>query len=247
MMLSIITVIKDDYDGLLKTHKSISGLISSPNIEWVVVDGGNCKETSEFMSSIEGNVNYTKGKDGGIYQAMNKAILKCSGQYAWFLNARDINLMSLSEINEYLSSQRSDLIKFQARVNQNNYVKLERLSILYLIRHTFNHQSYFTKLEKLKEFPFLSSLSLTGDYHQLLNFWIISCDVLYFDKEIVQYDLSGATVGSATNNRIRKERIRSSLLVARNSYSLSVLFIAIIQIFIYSPYLLAEKVFLNRT
>ena len=135
------------------------------------------------------------------------------------------------------SANNSDIIKFQARVNQNNYVKLERLSILYLIRHTFNHQSYFTKLEKLREFPFLSDLTLTGDYHQLLNFWIISCDILYLDKEIVQYDLSGATVGSEINNIIRTERIRSSLLVARNSYSFSALIIALIQIFIYSPLL----------
>lgn len=245
MKLSIVTVIKDDYDGILLTYESIKGLIKSPHIEWVVIDGGDCDRTSDFILSLD-NINYSKGKDGGIYQAMNKAIKKCSGNYVWFLNARDICLISLSDINKYLSNQNHDLIKFFAKVDQENYTRFEQLSIFYLIRHTFNHQSYFVRLEKLKEFPFSGDLSLAGDYYQLLNLWTSNSTIQYISKDIVQYDMSGATVGAKTNNEIRRERLKSSFLIAKERNSIQVFLICVVQFIIYLPYLLKEKIVLLK-
>ena len=240
MHLSIVTVVKNDFKGLIKTYKSIELLLRSDLIEWVVIDGGEDSETFNFLSSLKG-ASYSRDQDSGIYPAMNKAIPKCKGQFIWFLNARDKNTLSLNELLIDISTNDSfDVLKYFARVKQSGYKHDEKLGLFYLIRNTFNHQSYLVKSSLLIKFQFDERLALTGDYKQLLELWYSGCSVGYIYKEIVEYDMSGATVGSLTNNKIREERLSSSLSVAFKNKSISVFLIYLFQKIIYFPFLFKE-------
>ncbi|MEL0310167.1 MAG: hypothetical protein VXA18_05210, partial [Gammaproteobacteria bacterium] len=104
--------------------------------------------------------------------------------------------------------------------------------------HTFNHQSYFINLRAFKKYPFNEGLKLAGDYFQLLEVWCDRPNVTYIRKDIVDYDLSGATVGNETNDLIRKERLKSSVLIFIKTKNLRILAISMIQVLIYGPFLI---------
>jgi len=94
MFLSVITVAFRNYDGVVKTWRSLRNLARDPSLtfEWIVVDGGSDDGTAEFLEKRNGefNLRYISEKDKGIYDAMNKGIDMAQGRYAIFLNSGDV-------------------------------------------------------------------------------------------------------------------------------------------------------------
>ena len=83
-MLSIVTVTYNNYDELIKTLNSIP---KTDFIESVVVNGGQCERTKEFLKSYLGKS--ISEKDNGIADAFNKGVKLSSGKYIMFLNSGD--------------------------------------------------------------------------------------------------------------------------------------------------------------
>ena len=94
MFLSVITVAFRNYEGMVKTWRSLRNLARDPSLtfEWIVVDGGSNDGTAEFLEKLNGefNLRYISEKDKGIYDAMNKGINMAQGRYAIFLNSGDV-------------------------------------------------------------------------------------------------------------------------------------------------------------
>lgn len=89
-ILSIITINYNHLNGLVKTCNSVIPQRNINEVEWIVIDG----------NSTDGSVDYIKQNadqfdsiviesDKGIYDAMNKGLHKCTGEYVWFLNSGD--------------------------------------------------------------------------------------------------------------------------------------------------------------
>jgi glycosyltransferase involved in cell wall biosynthesis len=91
-LLSIITVVRNDYEALLITEKSIiKQRLSGANFEWIIIDGSSSDETINYFStSVNSNVTvFVSEPDNGIYDAMNKGIRLSKGLGLLFLNAGD--------------------------------------------------------------------------------------------------------------------------------------------------------------
>jgi glycosyltransferase involved in cell wall biosynthesis len=87
--LSIITVNKDNADGLKKTIESIKLQIRD-DCELIIIDGGSCDISVDILTYNSQNINYWISEpDHGIYEAMNKGIRKANGEYLLFLNSGD--------------------------------------------------------------------------------------------------------------------------------------------------------------
>ena len=84
-MVSIITVTFNNYEELVSTLKSVP---LSEDIESVVINGGSCKKTLEFLETYSGIV--INEPDKGISDAFNKGVLVSRGNYVMFLNSGDI-------------------------------------------------------------------------------------------------------------------------------------------------------------
>lgn len=83
-MISIITITYNNYEALLKTINSIPDF---DFIESVIINGGSCERTNDYLKSYTG-VAITE-KDEGISDAFNKGIKHSSGNYIMFLNSGD--------------------------------------------------------------------------------------------------------------------------------------------------------------
>lgn len=93
MFLSVVTVAFRNYEGVVKTWRSLRNLARDPGLsfEWIVVDGGSEDGTREFLQKRHGefNLRFISEKDHGIYDAMNKGIALAQGRYTLFLNSGD--------------------------------------------------------------------------------------------------------------------------------------------------------------
>ncbi|TNJ34063.1 glycosyltransferase [Prosthecochloris vibrioformis] len=88
VMLSVITAVLNDLEGLKRTYESLS-LINVP-YEWIVIDGLSDDGTVEWVYQIDMmNIKIISEKDDGIYDAMNKGVRLANGEWLYFLNAGD--------------------------------------------------------------------------------------------------------------------------------------------------------------
>lgn len=87
--ISIITVVYNSADLLQRTIDSVSAL-KYTNIEYIIVDGNSTDGTKSLIEKNYLSISsWISEPDGGIYDAMNKAIEMATGDYLWFINAGD--------------------------------------------------------------------------------------------------------------------------------------------------------------
>jgi putative colanic acid biosynthesis glycosyltransferase len=90
-ILSVITVVKDDATGLLRTLDSLTTQenLAPHSIDWelVIVDGSS--PPAEITLDLGLNSRYFWQEPAGIYSAMNYGVSQAHGTYLLFLNAGD--------------------------------------------------------------------------------------------------------------------------------------------------------------
>ena len=84
--LSIITVVRDDPEGLQQTLASIDAQ-GELDAEVVIIDGSARAVDNVTLSSLPWRI--VRQSPRGIYPAMNAGLESASGQYVYFLNAGD--------------------------------------------------------------------------------------------------------------------------------------------------------------
>lgn len=100
-MISMITITYNNYDEFIKTIRSIPKM---DFIESVIINGGSCQRTSEFLKSYTGTI--ISENDYGISDAFNKGIKYSSGNYIMFLNSGDelIDQSYLKKAKDFLDT-----------------------------------------------------------------------------------------------------------------------------------------------
>lgn len=92
MILTIITINRNNAEGLEKTMQSVSSQTCN-DFEYIVVDGASTDRSVEVIKSVAGRfgnrLKLISEPDKGIYNAMNKGIGMASGEYVQFLNSGD--------------------------------------------------------------------------------------------------------------------------------------------------------------
>ncbi|HSL87957.1 MAG TPA: glycosyltransferase [Ignavibacteriaceae bacterium] len=98
-MISVITITYNNSEELVRT---INSLQKGSFIESVIINGGSCERTGEFLKSYNGVV--INEKDRGIADAFNKGIKNSSGKHLMFLNSGDelIDKTYLKKAREFL-------------------------------------------------------------------------------------------------------------------------------------------------
>ena len=89
-LLSLVTVTFNNFDELVTTVNSVKPLY--PNLEHLIINGGSCLETKEYLNSLSNeysNVLAISEPDQGIYDAFNKGVRNSTGKFIVFLNSGD--------------------------------------------------------------------------------------------------------------------------------------------------------------
>ena len=101
-LISIVTVVFNNSNGLNKTIQSIKEQHYN-RLEYIVMDGGSTDSTIEVIDKERKSISfYLSEQDDGIYDAMNKGLNYCNGDFVLFLNAGDC-FASPTSLSEFVS------------------------------------------------------------------------------------------------------------------------------------------------
>jgi glycosyltransferase involved in cell wall biosynthesis len=167
MKVGIITINYNNIEGLKKTVESITSQ-EYKEFEYIVIDGGSSDGSKEYLENNAHKFSYwISEKDKGIYNAMNKGILKSSAEYLLFINSGD-ELLTSQSISSALEHLNQDLVYFDLKmfnVDGSTVIKKfpEKLKFSYFIKGflphpaTFIKRTLFDKIGLYNETNFISS------------------------------------------------------------------------------------------
>ena len=177
-LVSVVTVC---YNG----EKSIKRVLDSvlcqkfDNFEYIIKDGGSTDRTKEIIEGYKRKfkkrgspLTYVSKKDEGIYDAMNKAVSLCRGEWVQFMNADDrfYNSYVLSNVFSGKDYEGADILYGDALEQEfgQYYYYPKRMGEIES-RMPFSHQSSFVRRRVLEKYPFNISYKIGADYDFLLT------------------------------------------------------------------------------
>ena len=186
--LSIITINYNNLAGLKKTVESVVNQ-TWQEFEYIVIDGGSTDGSSEYLESQTDKITYWISKpDSGIYNAMNKGILKASGEYLLFLNSGDhfFSTNILTENHHHLKN--FDLIYFNLEFVDTLGFRIisypKKLNFSFFYTNTLCHQSTFIKKNLFE------TVGLYDENYRFVSDWKFFIEVLF------KYNCSYLKIGS---------------------------------------------------
>lgn len=159
---TILSVLKQDYQ----------------NVEYIVVDGQSTDGTIDLVRTYGPQISkFVSEKDSGIYDAMNKGINLCTGDWIFFLNAGDVftNENVLSTIFRGENCSGHDVVygdhkvKFSDKIVYQNNSRAFYLNEQWFHGMGFSHQSVFVRTNKAKENMFDLSYKCCADYNMMMQ------------------------------------------------------------------------------
>ena len=104
----MITITRDDLDGLKSTVESVRAQRYEGQIDHIVIDGGSGDDVVDYLSGCEpGFTHWQSEPDGGRYDAMNRGIARASGDLLWFMHSKDTfyDPYAVAQVVEAISAQ----------------------------------------------------------------------------------------------------------------------------------------------
>jgi glycosyltransferase involved in cell wall biosynthesis len=160
--LSIITVNLNNAEGLQKTIKSVLSQTFT-DFEYILIDGCSIDESVEVIKGYGERLTYWVSEpDLGIYNGMNKGILKANGEYLLFLNSGDYlnNFNVLKDV--FIKNFTEDLILGSVIFNSGDKQELfeipdiNNLTFRYFINSTIPHPGAFIKQSLFKKLGYFN-------------------------------------------------------------------------------------------
>lgn len=216
--LSIITINYNNCGGLRKTIESIANQTFN-DYEYIIIDGGSTDGSVEVIKEYADKIDYWISEpDKGIYNAMNKGILKATGKYCNFMNSGDAFYKD-DVIEKVIPYHNEDIITGIAHIsNTSNYWDYNKstISLADLWIRGINHQSTFIKTKLLHESPYDESLKIMADWKFLVeNLILKNCSFKFVNEVIADYNLNGISSLNKDKRNAEKDQIIRSILPER--------------------------------
>lgn len=214
---SIVTICRNDREGLMLTAESVRAQTFG-DYEWIVVDGASSDGTLEYLDSLSFG-DWESAPDAGIYDAMNKGLLRTSGAYLLFLNAGDSFADSrvLERLDAEIGSGTPDFVygdaleetgEPRAPLWQKKAKSAEKIRSG-MITH---HQAMLYRRGSLGGLRYDPGLSIAGDYDFTLRFLLKTRKRLYWPFPICVFRAGGISQRQAASGRREERAIRRKIL-----------------------------------
>jgi glycosyltransferase involved in cell wall biosynthesis len=200
-LVSIVTVV---YNGAATLERTIQSVLSQshPRIEYIVVDGGSTDGTLDILRRYEDRLDlWTSARDKGIYDAMNKGIGLCTGDWIGLINADDWYPADAVERAMAAADEapKANIIHGDILIhypNGTSKVKHPKPSG-FLLRYwemTLNHPSFFVRRSYYSGRAFNTAFRVGGDHHWTLRAWLETPDHFHYVPAVLaHFSVGGAS------------------------------------------------------
>lgn len=210
--LSIITINKNNANGLIKTLRSIWNKQTFGDFEHIIIDGASNDNSVDIIKKYESKIAYWISEpDKGIYNAMNKGIIKSKGEYLLFLNSGDwLEDDILAQVfKEHLVEDiiYADLYHYR----NTNDIKLgaypKKLTLSFMLNYSLGHPSTFIKRELFKEMLYDEKYRIISDWTFFVKQIILNnCTTKHLDLPVTYFDVHGISSDPKNGDLIMQER-----------------------------------------
>ena len=219
MKLSIITINRDNSEGLRKTMESVFAQ-TYRDFEYIVVDGNSTDDSVDVIKEYEEQLHLTHSTihfkwisepDTGIYNAMNKGVKMSHGEYTLMLNSGDYlvdehvieRIMPELDGTDIIQGNRLEIIDNNTWRNKG----YGRSTISFLDVHggCFLHQASFCRVELFQKYGYFRE-----DYKYVSDtiFFVIvlgynKATFKYVEMDIAYFDMNGVSNINDKNIRVQ--------------------------------------------
>jgi glycosyltransferase involved in cell wall biosynthesis len=213
--LSIITINRNNADGLRKTIESVVHQ-SFKNFEFIVIDGNSTDGSVDVIKEYSEDVSYWVSEfDSGVYNAMNKGIARAMGEYCLFLNSGD--WLVDDKIVEYFCNLGLDYdfvygdlyLWNNGIVTPRKFPNSEDIGYLeFYIDSGLPHQATFIKRAIFSTFGLYNETNLYVSDWELFFVAIVvnNSSFQHIDRVISYYDMTGLTARNESQIKLNEER-----------------------------------------
>lgn len=168
--ITIVTIAFNAQNTIEETIKSVVNQTYS-NIEYIIIDGYSKDNTVEIIKKYSEKVSYWVSEpDKGIYDAMNKGIMKATGDWILFMNSGDtfthnniIKKIFTNPYPEYIYVLYGAYQTKNGNIISNLIPPRPIKNLMYEM--AFCHQSCFVKTSIMKENLFNITYKIAADYN----------------------------------------------------------------------------------
>jgi len=201
-LVSIVTVVYNGAATLERTLQSVLGQTYG-NIEYIVVDGGSTDGTLDLLGRYADRLDlWVSEKDKGIYDAMNKGVALCTGEWVALINADDWYEPDTVARVIAAAKGRTDINIVHGDIwihYPNGHRKLKRAKrngfLLKYWEMVLNHPSFFVRRSYYQGRPFDATLRVSGDHKWTLAAWMSSqAQFLYLPEPLANFTAGGASM-----------------------------------------------------
>lgn len=217
MKLSVITINRNNADGLDKTIQSVINQ-SYKDFEYIVIDGNSTDDSVDIIKKYDNKINYWISEtDTGIYNAMNKGITKANGNYLLFLNSGDylVNKDVLKSVFEH--QQTADIIYGNMQIDWGNGKitsgKMpDKITFKQMYLDTLWHPVSFIKKTLFDKYGLYNeTYKIVADYDFFFKVIIIhNASTYHVNVDIAMYNLTG--LSSLDSNKALEQAERKKVI-----------------------------------
>lgn len=211
-LVSIVTVVYNGSATIERTIQSVLGQ-SWPCIEYIVVDGGSTDGTLDILRRFDDRIDlWQSARDKGIYDAMNKGIALCTGEWVGLINADDHYAPDAVERAMKAAAPRPgvNIVHGDILIHYPNGVaKVKRARISgFLLRYwemMLNHPSFFVRRSYYAGHPFDPAMRVSGDHQWTLRAWLEDPgQFLYLPEVLAHFTAGGASMAMPLGKALKE-------------------------------------------
>lgn len=219
MKLSIITINRNNAEGLRLTLESVAAQ-TYHEIEHVIVDGASTDNSVDVIKEYVRRVNsvyWLSEPDRGIYNAMNKGVKMCRGEYTLMLNSGDylVDEHVIERIMPELDGtdiiQGNILLESDGCILRNKSYGTSNIDMMDVIHGYFLHQASLCRRDLFERYGYFDeTYRFAGDSKFFINcLGVHDASFKYIDIDVANFDMHGFTGTQNKNgNKSIEERNR---------------------------------------
>ena len=168
----LITVITVVFNGAAFLENTIKSVVNQTydNVEYVIIDGGSTDGSVDIIKEYEGQIDYwVSERDGGIYDAMNKAVTLSLGDWVYVLGSDDVLFAeALEKVSCYLKSQNTAYYG-NVKLLSSGEIYAGSFGTYKMMYYNISHQSIFYPKSFYESNKYNEKYSSAADFELLMR------------------------------------------------------------------------------
>ena len=214
----LITIVTVSYNEVSTIEQTILSVINQTYsaCEYIIIDGGSVDGTVDIIKKYVSKItSWVSEPDKGIYDAMNKGILKAKGKWINFMNSGDCFYSNDVVSQLFLDKKYDDCcsVIYGDRISVYEKAKyLHKPSPLndFPKRFPIFHQSTFISTPVMREIMYDTNLKICADYNFFYQKWKQGDNFTYVEKTISVCECEN---GASTLYKNDMKRIKEDMFI----------------------------------